>query len=149
VTAAEYQLPSIDLPDNCPKFLHLTHLQLMTRSLLDKIDWLSSLPNLTHLLILTPWCNLDAVNPIFARCHWIQLMLWCPWDSWYKFCADHITRRDLLMIDTKLEKLEPRLVVVKFTGHQQYTDHFIAHSDGWWAPPNAWEKGEQIVEKRL
>jgi len=116
----EYQLfPSIDLPDNCPKYEHLTHLQLMTLSPLDKINWLANLPNLTHLLILSPMYNLDkAVNPIFARCHRIRVMLWCPWDPW-------------------------------FGNYDQYRDHFIAHSKGWWMATNAWKMGEEIVNKRL
>ena len=41
-------------PDVFPVYHHLTHLDLLTRlSPLRQIDWLASLPNLTHLFILS------------------------------------------------------------------------------------------------
>ena len=75
-------------------------------------------------------------------------MLWCPWNYWDKFVdADFMTRADLRGI--QLEELEPRLVVARFIGNDQYTDHFIAHVKGWWPARNAWIRGEEIVSKRL
>ena len=76
-------------------------------------------------------------------------MLWCPWDSWSKFrYADHMTRADIQGI--RLEELEPRLVVTRFIKYDQYTRHFMAHSEGWkWGGNHAWKKGEEVVDKRL
>ena len=52
-------------------------------------------------------------------------MLSCPWDAWSRFHdADNMTRLDIQLI--RLEELEPRLVVARFTGYDQYTNHFMA-----------------------
>ena len=136
-------------PNVFPVYQHLTHLDLLTSfSPLRQIDWLASLPNLTHLLILSPMENINStVDRIFECCPKICMMLWCPWDG--RFCDrdEPITTEQIQAIDLLEPEPEPRLVVCKIS-YEQYTAHFIVHAEGKSDYETMWKAAEDIIDRR-
>ncbi len=134
-------------PNTFPVYQHLTHLELLTAcSPLLRIDWLVSLPSLTHLFILSPMANINgAVKQIFESCLTIQIMLWCPWKGRFSDIGEP-TKEQIQSI--KLEELEPRLVVCKVS-YGQFTKQFTAHVEGKSGSETVWKVAEEIVNKRL
>ena len=111
-----------------------------------RIDWLVSLPSLTHLFILSPMTNINgAVKQIFESCLMVRIMLWCPWKTRFSDVGEP-TKQQIQAI--KLEELEPRLVICKVS-YPQYVKQFIAHVEGKSGSEIVWQVAEEIVNERL
>ena len=134
-------------PNTFPVYQHLTHLELFTSlSPLYWIDWLASLPNLTHLHILSPMKDINpAVESILARCPKIRVMLWCPWQRRFSDSGEP-TQEQIRAIN--LREPEPRLVVCKIS-YEQHTKYFIVHAERKSSDTKTvWKAAEDIINKR-
>jgi len=86
-----------------------------------------------------------AVEPIFASCLKIRVMLWSPWKGRFRDESGEPTKEQLQAI--KLGAPEPRLVVCKVS-YVQFTKHFVVRAEEKSDSETVWKVAEKIINKR-